>query len=132
MVCGQDAHGGNTQPGCGTSFSYSSAPAYHETVDDAAGAAPTFDAAAPDREMKDVIIGRTTSGRPIKMRCDLCKDECGEIAFQCINCPGHVSVCLRCMPLLTQGQHDGTHIFRIVGNWNVRDGTGDGGGAAAP
>mmetsp|Transcript_2880 Transcript_2880/g.8669 ORF Transcript_2880/g.8669 Transcript_2880/m.8669 type:complete len:609 (+) Transcript_2880:834-2660(+) len=132
MVCGQDAHGGNVQPGCGQSFSWSSARPYNQDTGGAAGADPTFDEAAPEREAEDVIIGRTRSGQAIKMRCDRCSEDVGELAFECINCAGKYAVCLRCMPVLTQGQHDGTHVFKIIGNWNVAAAGGGGGGGAGP
>lgn len=67
-----------------------------------------------------MILGHTAEGEPIKMACDFCEGHCGELAFQCINCPGEVTVCVGCMPLLTQeGVHDGTHVFRIIGDYGV-------------
>jgi hypothetical protein len=117
MHCGQDSEGGNVQPGCGKGFRWSSAHPY--AADVGVQVAREFTEAAPDRAVEDVIIGRTLSGRPIRMVCDMCSEECGEIAFQCINCPAEVTVCLRCMPMLTQGGHDGTHIFRIIGEWKA-------------
>ena len=75
------------------------------------------------------------------MKCDACHDDCGEIAFQCINCKHEFTLCLGCMPRATDGtgglagvaaakDHDGTHVFRIIGQWRMEDGDGGGGGAA--
>ena len=120
MVCGSDAHGGNRQPGCGKGFRWSQAKPYQPRVD-YQGAAPTPPVDEPDRnEGEHVLLGRTNTGEAILMPCDHCKKpECGEIAFQCINCPGKVTVCIACMPQMTQGGHDGTHVFRIIGEWNM-------------
>ena len=115
MKCGGDYHGGNGQPGCGRRFHWSTALPYEADVDRAGPAA--FDEVAPDLATEDILVGRTPSGRGITLPCDRCQQEMSQVAFRCINCPAEFTVCHGCHGFMTQGEHDGSHVFNIMGTY---------------
>jgi hypothetical protein len=65
MMCGQDAHGGNVQSGCGRSFTWTSAPAYRA----AAVNSPTIEAFVAQAPEKAAAAGF----RHEYARCDNCE-----------------------------------------------------------
>eukprot|EP00047_Mylnosiga_fluctuans_P003857 m.231340 g.231340 ORF g.231340 m.231340 type:complete len:618 (-) comp12199_c0_seq1:161-2014(-) len=109
MVCGQDAHGGNQQNGCGTSFSWPSARPY-VAVAEGGPAVAEFAEAAPDRGIEDIMLTSDTA-----LPCDVCHGHVADMGFRCINCPGAFTVCAGCEATVTApGGHNGAHVFRQV------------------
>jgi len=106
MVCGRNYHGGNQQNGCGTHFSWSTAPPY---IADAGNQPniPNFNDVPPQEAAKyhHYII----QDQP-----ELCSDCGGAVVgpkATCIHCVGGAYVlCVRCQ---AKPHADGSHIFRL-------------------
>lgn len=106
MVCGQNAHGGNVQPGCGCSFKWSEAAPYKNESQ-----------SQPLPEMSvDEIRCRGKATLHAFMNCDLCgsSDGRGIIGprFRCLHCPDF-NVCLGCEPQLASAHAQG-HVFEVL------------------
>ena len=93
MVCGQDAHGGNQQNGCGKKFTWTSARNYVSVIQENQFKAYKFD-------------GCTTNHN---LECTSCGENIVGLRFQCISCP-YENLCLRCDALC---EHEESHIFII-------------------
>ena len=69
------------------------------------------------------MVCRPTSGEGgeggggVRLPCDRCQQEMQSIAFRCINCPAEVTVCHPCHAHMTTGEHDGRHVFRVLGQF---------------
>jgi len=103
MVCGQAAHGGDVQPGCGRRFKWSGARPYTASVE--------------RRQLPDVgaaqvrMRGRDTF-HPF-VECSLC--GCSGIfgpRFRCIHCEAF-DVCGECEQQVGE-RHDPAHVFEIL------------------
>lgn len=110
MRCGQDAHGGNVQNGCGQAFSWSQARPYTAQTE-GGPAVKAFEEAAPAAAVKDIMLVDD-----VALPCDLCSDRgvVSGLGFRCINCPGAFTVCCKCEGKLTTGAHDANHVFRQI------------------
>lgn len=86
MKCGDDAHGGNKQSGCGHDFSWVSVPTISEQIC-----------------TEIPLIGFNTSDPQIDFSsssaivCSSCAEEIVGTMFQCIRCSGSKSKCLSCL-----------------------------------
>lgn len=119
MQCGQDAHGGNVQNGCGHRFRWSDAPVDGQEVA-ASGLVAPFPTAWTSRWL---MLGQA-------QRCDACHEEIVGPRFDCIDCAIPLEICVVCAKVpghLTallanrsaarfQGSgtsHRADHVFRI-------------------
>lgn len=98
MVCGNDAHGGNEQRGCGKHFAWSTAPAYSADLRNAAGPqGEEGESAAVERRLQ--LDAREEHfvciGSP--MLCDGCGDAIIGPRMQCMQCVGAVELCISCV-----------------------------------
>lgn len=105
MVCGSDAHGGNTQPGCGHSFSWQAAPRYEVKVE--------------SRELPKIkteeIRCRGHGTLHAFIDCSLCGSGGRGILgprFRCLHCEAF-DVCKDCEPRLAAA-HDPSHVFEVM------------------
>ncbi|KAF2813769.1 uncharacterized protein BDZ99DRAFT_459524 [Mytilinidion resinicola] len=106
MTCGQDAHGGNVQSGCGRGFTWTSAPMYRA----AAVNTPTIEAFVAQAPQQ----AGTQGFRHEYARCDNCgSEEIVGLKFECLNCPAY-DLCGKCERNGTR--HDQRHVFRIWKN----------------
>lgn len=105
MTCGTDAHGGNTQPGCGNTFSWSEAPRYRARVE--------------TRELPSITTeevrcrGRDTLHAFVD--CSVCGTSGRGIRgprFRCLHCQSF-DVCSDCEPRLGE-LHERDHVFAIM------------------
>jgi len=107
MVCGENTHGGNRQPGCGHRFSWKDARPYKPRI----GAA---------RRLASSLLGRrgALGGRGVRhlfTQCGLCGSGGKCIVgprFRCIHCPSF-SCCLKCEERLGD-EHEAGHVFEIL------------------
>lgn len=103
MVCGQDAHGGNTQHGCGAKFDWAAAERYRPRFEDVEGCP---EATVP--ELADRRCGSFHSG----ITCAICGSVgFAGIRFRCIHCE-NFNVCHHCEPMLGYS-HPSDHTFEI-------------------
>ena len=139
MICGNDAHGGNQQRGCGKPFVWSagqpnSAIAYEADlrgVADYAAEESEQDSRDADREdgaMRERRLRRDAReehqvrpGEPV--RCDGCSEPIVGPRLQCVQCEGGVELCVACVAKDAGGsgrrlklrdgrKHPAGHIFR--------------------
>jgi len=106
MLCGQDAHGGNQQSGCGIRFKWSEAVPY---VFNGHSVSPIRGVTAEEVRCR----GRDTL-HPF-VHCSLCGSSgIGIIGprFRCLHCLDF-SVCLECEPHLA-ARHEADHVFEIM------------------
>lgn len=104
MVCGTDAHGGNQQPGCGTSFQWSQAKHYVAKL--------AYSKPLPAITTEDVRC-RGHSTMHAFSDCSLCgiRGIRGP-RFRCLHCPSF-DVCKDCeVNLFTL--HESSHVFEIM------------------
>lgn len=107
MVCGQNTHGGNRQPGCGHRFRWQDAPPYRPQADN------LRTSTAPALSRVSAISGRGV--RHLFAQCGFCGNTGKCITgprFRCIHCPSF-SCCLKCEPRLASEHEDG-HVFEIL------------------
>mmetsp|Transcript_54626 Transcript_54626/g.96942 ORF Transcript_54626/g.96942 Transcript_54626/m.96942 type:complete len:933 (-) Transcript_54626:142-2940(-) len=107
MVCGQNTHGGNRQPGCGHRFKWQEARPYRPRAE-----APRVQS-APALARVGAISGRGV--RHLFAQCGLCGSGGQCIVgprFRCIHCPSF-NCCLKCEPRLAAEHEDG-HVFEIL------------------
>mmetsp|Transcript_8937 Transcript_8937/g.23246 ORF Transcript_8937/g.23246 Transcript_8937/m.23246 type:complete len:662 (+) Transcript_8937:75-2060(+) len=103
MKCGENYHGGDQQPGCGTQFDWAHAAPYVAHVE--------------RRELpqmhKDHIQMRGRNAFHPFTDCALC-GRCGidGLRFRCIHCPSF-DVCPSCEPRLAD-VHEADHVFEVV------------------
>ncbi|CAK0816565.1 unnamed protein product [Prorocentrum cordatum] len=106
MVCGQNAHGGNRQPGCGHRFHWGDARPYR------AAGAPSRAPRAPAHARAGAISGRGV--RHLFAQCALC--DSGKCItgprFRCVHCL-NFSCCLKCEERLAT-EHEAGHVFEIM------------------
>eukprot|EP00747_Dinoflagellata_sp_TGD_P165554 gnl/TRDRNA2_/TRDRNA2_186968_c0_seq1.p1 gnl/TRDRNA2_/TRDRNA2_186968_c0~~gnl/TRDRNA2_/TRDRNA2_186968_c0_seq1.p1 ORF type:complete len:786 (-),score=96.66 gnl/TRDRNA2_/TRDRNA2_186968_c0_seq1:134-2455(-) len=109
MVCGQNYHGGNHQPGCGRKFSWSSADPY------VAAGGDTHDVEMPPPPSAPARPG-SHRGNGVFHPFTTCSICCGDgivgLRFRCIHCEDF-SVCSRCEPRLPR-LHNTEHVFQIM------------------
>lgn len=105
MVCGSDYHGGNTQNGCGASFSWSSAAPY----------ASQDMSHLNSLDIRSEVAKQVGLGEQIdhgEFKCDFCSSNIIGLRFSCLNCPCF-NICEQCE---SSGiEHIPNHIFDIVG-----------------
>mmetsp|Transcript_33727 Transcript_33727/g.93153 ORF Transcript_33727/g.93153 Transcript_33727/m.93153 type:complete len:898 (-) Transcript_33727:152-2845(-) len=107
MVCGQNTHGGNRQPGCGHRFSWQTAKPY-KARHKAARVSP-----APALARAGAVSGRGV--RHLFTQCGICGSGGKCIVgprFRCIHCPSFSS-CMKCEERLASEHADG-HVFQIM------------------
>lgn len=102
MKCGQDAHGGNRQSGCGLSFDWETAPSYVP--------GNCTDAVARRRKLEDISSGRFKVCHP-DITCKVCENAIVGARLRCINCEDF-NVCGDCEASLDD--HDLAHVFEII------------------
>lgn len=113
MVCGQSAHGGDQQPGCGHRFNFASAERYAARVE-------RLELPAMSTEQLRL---RGRSAFHAFTACSICKSSSsgGSIRgprFRCIHCEAF-DVCIECEPALAY-HHDPSHVFEIMFESDVR------------
>merc|ERR1740121_1043426 len=110
IICGQNAHGGNRQPGCGHRFNWKDAKPYKARAD----GAPRLSAAAqPALARRGAVSGRGV--RHLFAECGLCGSGGKCILgprFRCIHCQ-NFSVCMKCETRLAE-EHEEGHVFQIM------------------
>jgi len=106
MICGQNAHGGNRQPGCGHRFKWQDAPSYRPN-----SGAPRV-TCAPAASRVGAVSGRGV--RHLFVQCAFCNSEkcITGPRFRCIHCASF-NVCLKCEPRLAS-EHEEGHVFEIL------------------
>jgi hypothetical protein len=90
MICGRDAHGGNTQNGCGARFNWKEARSYQPNI----GQARTLEelkAAPPQKAL--MVHHEIYPGQP--KPCDICHVPIVGPMIKCLNCPCTI-YCLKC------------------------------------
>ena len=134
MKCGNDAHGGNQQRGCGKAFVWTAGQpnsALPYTADLRRAAAE--DGAADDAEAESAHgrerrLQRDASESHVLMPgtplpCDGCGNDLVGPRWQCIQCEGAVDLCIACVGRVAQGRvlelrdgrkHPKGHVFRRV------------------
>jgi hypothetical protein len=126
MRCGQDAHGGNVQNGCGRNFSWGTAAPYQAAVCVAQAAA-----------VQAVRVEDMVRGEHAGIGCSICgvKPIVGP-RFECLHCPssaeGQFNACLKCEAQLhAPGGHPPGHAFTPKMPPNVADAAAHAEGVAA-
>jgi hypothetical protein len=109
MVCGQNAHGGNIQNGCGVAFDWNEALFYNADIGEKRSIIP-FQEVPPSEIAR--VEHQIMDGTPVK--CDICSAKITGPLAMCINCPSF-SCCIRC-----QNKHTRGHVLRLY-----MDGGGD-------
>lgn len=112
MVCGQDAHGGNVQSGCGKKFQWGRAKKYNPKVAEVGPVLEEFDLSRPP----EAKVYEIESGVPLP--CDVCNAQIKEVRFRCITCPSF-ECCLDCEINLSADfnaarDNAHSHIFQII------------------
>uniref|UniRef100_A0A7S4S3C3 Uncharacterized protein n=1 Tax=Alexandrium monilatum TaxID=311494 RepID=A0A7S4S3C3_9DINO len=105
MVCGADAHGGNDQPGCGQSFSWSSAPRYKAKLE--SRKLPKITAEEARCRGRDALHAFVD--------CSLCGSGGKGIRgprFRCIHCRSF-DACSECETKLAE-LHSPDHVFEVM------------------
>lgn len=110
IVCGQNTHGGNRQPGCGHRFSWKEARPYK---------LGTSEQPRPSLAVQHCLARRgAISGRGVRhlfTQCSLCGSGGRCILgprFRCIHCPDF-SCCSKCEQRLAT-EHEEGHVFEIM------------------
>ncbi|CAE7197438.1 hsdl2 [Symbiodinium natans] len=104
MVCGQDAHGGNLQQGCGHRFQWNKARAYQAAPDSRQ---------LPLLNVADVRVRGSGVRHPF-CRCSRCKECIVGPRFRCIHCPDY-NLCASCDGDASgAGRHPASHVFQIL------------------
>jgi hypothetical protein len=109
MVCGQDAHGGNLQSGCGKKFNWAQAKPY---------------TAAATKQPKQVIVDLPKPDNPVVhhdgVKCDHCQNDVDGIRFDCVHCPA-LTFCEKCEQEATlhhsrenQAFEQQQHVFKLI------------------
>lgn len=109
MICGQNTHGGNRQPGCGQRFSWLKAQPYKART----GPPKRSLTAAQVLSRAGAISGRGV--RHLFAQCALCGSGGKSIIgprFRCIHCPSF-NCCLKCEERLAT-EHEEGHVFEIM------------------
>jgi hypothetical protein len=96
MCCGQDAHGGNLQHGCGHRFSWSAARPYRAVL--------------PGAHLATAAVPSDDKRRHEHESCDHCRGDIVGLRFECVNCESFV-LCERCE--VDVADHIKDHYFRI-------------------
>merc|ERR1712232_395806 len=103
MVCGEDAHGGNRQSGCGHKFRWGYAKPYRAVQE--AKPMPRLDAA--EVRLKGAGL------RHAFCKCSACNEEIIGPRFRCIHCPDF-SLCVNCDRSRSMVNHADDHVFEIL------------------
>ena len=124
MVCGDDAHGGNMQRGCGHRFNWAQAAPYEADLRAAADDASCTDEGELGRErrmQRDACEEHFLVGG-VPVVCDGCGEALVGPRWQCIHCEG-VDLCVGCVARAATGKglalrdgsrHPKLHVFRRV------------------
>jgi len=96
MVCGQNAHGGNNQSGCGQRFDWNKAQPYQRTGNVHLEALQTKAFKAPSEGAKQALWPLSTEQQLGFEQCDACRKEIVGPKFQCVDCPS-VTACQDCV-----------------------------------
>jgi len=110
IVCGQNTHGGNRQPGCGHRFNWKEAKPYKASAGTTPRPSPS---AQHSLARRGAISGRGV--RHLFTECSLCGSGGKCILgprFRCIHCQSF-SVCAKCEPRLAE-EHEEGHVFEIM------------------
>ena len=98
MICGQDAHGGNLQSGCGQRFNWTEAQPYQSST-------TTF-------QVQELPQRDRSRPHHQGIRCDHCSEQVNGIRFDCVHCPA-LTFCELCEQQATL-QHSQQHLFRLI------------------
>ena len=114
MICGRDEHGGNVQAGCQRRFDWRAARPYVSSLP--LGPLPAF----PWLRMSEAEAARAMAVlhcdgplRRAATRCCACGGALVGPRFDCLACPGGLTVCVRCEPRLAAGGHPAWHVLRV-------------------
>ncbi|CAF0918516.1 unnamed protein product [Adineta steineri] len=109
MICGQDAHGGNVQSGCGTKFNWAQAQQYTPST-----------TAQPKHKIVDLPKPDIPVVHHNGIKCDQCQNDVNGIRFDCIHCPS-LTFCEKCEEQATlnhsrenQDKKQQQHVFRLI------------------
>lgn len=103
MKCGENFHGGDRQPGCGTTFDWTTARPYVSQV---------RAARSPQLRLQHMQMRGRSVFHPCT-ECSLCgKQGISGLRFRCIHCPAF-DVCPDCEPRLADF-HEAAHVFEIL------------------
>lgn len=113
MVCGQDAHGGNMQAGCGMRFNWNQSQGYRAVPE--SRPLPPLDAA-------EVRLRGAGLRHPFSW-CSICNEQIVGPRFRCIHCPDF-NLCAGCDHHRKPGSHPDEHIFEILfkADYDLREG----------
>lgn len=104
MICGQDAHGGNRQNGCGHHFSWNEAPAYRVAPESRP---------LPQLNVEEVRLRGANLRHPFT-HCSSCEQDIVGPRFRCIHCPDY-NLCVTCeRECATCATHPMNHVFEIL------------------
>lgn len=109
--CGQNAHGGNIQNGCGQGFDWNEAHFYFADIGEKRSIKPFEEVPPPEISR---VTHQIMDGTPIK--CDICQAHIQGPLAMCINCPSF-NCCIRC-----QNKHTRGHILRLYMDSSYREG----------
>lgn len=103
MICGQDAHGGNRQNGCGHHFSWNEARAYRGAPESRP---------LPQLNVEEVRLRGANLRHPFT-HCSSCEQDIVGPRFRCIHCPDY-NLCVTCeRECATCATHPLNHVFEI-------------------
>ncbi|CAF3528747.1 unnamed protein product [Rotaria sp. Silwood1] len=109
MICGQDYHGGNTQSGCGKSFTWDQAKKYRSAT-----------VRRPEQLMNDLPPPESPVVVHENIKCDGCHETVRGIRFDCVHCPSLI-FCEKCEQNCTLAHSDENrragqqqHVFRLI------------------
>lgn len=104
MICGQDAHGGNRQNGCGHHFSWNEARAYRVAPESRP---------LPQLNVEEVRLRGANLRHPFT-HCSSCEQDIVGPRFRCIHCPDY-NLCVTCeRECATCATHPLNHVFEIL------------------
>lgn len=109
MVCGQDAHGGNVQSGCGHKFNWAQAQPYTQ---------------AATQQPREIALDLPKPESPVVhhngVKCDNCQSDINGIRFDCVHCPA-LTFCEKCEQQATlqhsmenQALQQQQHVFKLI------------------
>jgi len=102
MVCGRDAHGGNTQQGCGRKFNYNEAPQYIPEPGEL------------ELETLSIQMPTQQQWQNHLISCSKCSKVIIGLLFSCINCECY-NLCEECERGIYTHLED--HVFDIIQNY---------------
>lgn len=114
MKCGQDAHGGNLQDGCGHSFRWSDAKRYAACVSKKDRPKASKIRSMTERQAQSAKLRGANSFHPFThcSNCSLAGQGIKGLRFRCIHCENY-NLCSSCEPQVGEF-HDQAHVFEIL------------------